>query len=522
MHENREISSTPWSCDQGRSEKAINRNADVYVLEKSHCAVVPVNQPNNEGQPFTEAGEERAQMKENIVQSHMLPTQSGDRMSQGLDGVRKAAKERKQERFTSLLHHLSVDLLRDSFYSLQRKAAPGVDGVRWEEYETGLEDRLVDLHARVHRGAYRAKPSRRVYIPKADGRQRPLGVAALEDKIVQQAVVTILNQIYEVDFKGFSYGFRPGRSPHQALDALTVGIQRKKVNWVLDADISAYFDTIDHTWLMKMLEHRIGDKRLLRLIAKWLKAGVVDNNQWKASSEGTPQGAVISPLLANVYLHYVLDMWVAQERKRPGCGEVTLVRYADDAIMGFQHKEDAERFLVHLRQRLEQFKLQLHPEKTRLIRFGRFAAQKMEGQGNPPTFGFLGFTHICGQSQAGKFLILRHTIAKRQRAKLQAVKSELRIRQHLPIPVQGAWLADVLRGYFAYYAVPTNIRSLDIFRTQVGRYWFRALRRRGQKRRINWNKMDRHIQRWLPRPKILHPWPTTRFDLRTQGKSRVR
>jgi len=303
MHENREISSTPWSCDQGRSEKAINRNADVYVLEKSHCAVVPVNQPNNEGQPFTEAGEERAQMKENIVQSHMLPTQSGDRMSQGLDGVRKAAKERKQERFTSLLHHLSVDLLRDSFYALQRKAAPGVDGVRWEEYETGLEDRLVDLHARVHRGAYRAKPSRRVYIPKADGRQRPLGVAALEDKIVQQAVVTILNQIYEVDFKGFSYGFRPGRSPHQALDALTVGIQRKKVNWVLDADIRGFYDNLSHEWTVKFIEHRVADRRMLRLIQKWLKAGVSEDGQWSETNVGTPQGAVVSPLIANVYLH---------------------------------------------------------------------------------------------------------------------------------------------------------------------------------------------------------------------------
>ena len=221
MHENREISNTPWSDDQGRSAKAINHNADAHVLEKSDCAVIPVNQPNKEGQPSAEVGEGRAQPKENIVQSRMLPTQSGKRMSQGLEGVRKAAKERKQDRFTSLLHHLNVDLLRDSFYALQRKASPGVDGVTWQGYESGLEDRLVDLHGRVHRGTYRAQPSRRVFIPKADGRQRPLGIAAVEDKIVQQAVVTILNQIYEVDFKGFSYGFRPGRSPHQALDALT-------------------------------------------------------------------------------------------------------------------------------------------------------------------------------------------------------------------------------------------------------------------------------------------------------------
>jgi RNA-directed DNA polymerase len=275
---------------------------------------------------------------------------------------------------------------------------------------------------------------------------------------------------------------------------------------------------------MKMLAHRIGDKRLLRLIAKWLKVGVMESNRWKASTEGTPQGAVISPLLANVYLHYVLDLWVARERKRSGCGEVTMVRYADDFIIGFEHKEDAERFLTQLRQRLERFKLQLHPDKTRLIRFGRFAAEKRKrhGEGKPETFGFLGFTHICGLSRKGRFVLLRHTIAKRQRAKLQAVKGEIRLRQHLPIPAQGAWLADVVRGYFAYHAVPTNAHSLDGFRTQMARHWFRALRRRGQKRRITWKQMTRHVRRWLPSTKILHPWPTTRFDLRTQGKSRVR
>ena len=375
MHENREISSTPWSCDQGRSEKAINRNADVYVPEKSHCAVVPVNQPNKEGQPSAEAGEERAQMKENIVQSHMLPTQSGDRMSQGLDGVRKAAKERKQERFTSLLHHLSVDLLRDSFYAIQRKAAPGVDGVRWEEYGTGLEDRLVDLHTRVHRGAYRAKPSRRVYIPKADGRQRPLGVAALEDKIVQQAVVTILNQIYEVDFKGFSYGFRPGRSPHQALDALSVGIQRKKVNWVLDADIRGFYDNLSHEWMVKFIEHRVADHRMLRLIQKWLKAGVSEDGQWSETNVGTPQGAVVSPLIANVYLHYVFDLWADIWRRKVAKGDVIIVRYADDLVMGFQQRADAVRFLEEFKERLAKFGLELHPGKTRLIEFGRYAAQ---------------------------------------------------------------------------------------------------------------------------------------------------
>jgi group II intron reverse transcriptase/maturase len=392
MHENREISSTPWSDDQGRSAKAINHNADVYVLEKSHCAVVPVNQPNNEGQPSAEAGEERAQMKENIVQSHMHLTQSGDRMSQGLDGVRKAAEERKQERFTSLFYHLNVDLLRDSFHALQRKAAPGVDGVTWQEYEVGLEDRLVDLHARVHRGAYRAQPSRRVYIPKADGRQRPLGIAAVEDKIVQQAVVTILNQIYEVDFKGFSYGFRPGRSPHQALDALNVGIQRKKVNWVLDADIRGFFDNMSHKWTMKFIEHRVADPRMLHLIQKWFKAGVSEDGQWSETNVGTPQGAVVSPLIANVYLHYTFDLWADVWRRRMANGDVIIVRYADDLVMGFQHWADAMRFLEEFKERLAKFGLELHPDKTRLIEFGRYAARdrKQRGEGETGDLQLLG------------------------------------------------------------------------------------------------------------------------------------
>src|SRR5262250_1138490 len=316
MHENRESSCTSWSADQDRSAKAINRKADANVQEKSDCAVIPVNQPNKEGQPSAEAGEGRAQTQENIVQSRMLPTQSGKRMSQGLSGVRKGARERKQERFTALLHHLSVGLLRDSFYALKRQASPGVDGVTWQEYETGLGDRLVDLHSRVHRGTYRAKPSRRVFIPKADGRQRPLGVAALEDKIVQQAVVTILNQIYEVDFKGFSYGFRPGRSPHQALDALSVGIQMRRVNWVLDADIKGFFDNLSHEWALKFVEHRVADRRLLRLFQKWLKAGVSEDGQWSETKLGTPQGSVVSPLLANIYLHYVFDLWVEAWRKK--------------------------------------------------------------------------------------------------------------------------------------------------------------------------------------------------------------
>ena len=390
MHENREGSCTSWLPQQDRSAKAINRTADVNVQEQSDCVVVPVNQPNKEGPPSAEAGEGRTQTEENIVPSHMHPTQSGKRMSQGLNGVRQAAKERKQERFTALLHHMSVDLLRDSFFALKRQAAPGVDGVTWQEYETGLEDRLVDLHSRVHRGAYRAKPSRRVYIPKPDGRQRPLGIATLEDKLVQQAAVTILNQIYEVDFKGFSYGFRPGRSPHQALDALYVGIQRKRVNWVLDADIQGFFDNVSHDWALQFIEHRVADRRMLRLIQKWLKAGVSEDGQWSETDVGTPQGAVVSPLLANVYLHYVFDLWVETWRRKVARGDVIVVRYADDLVVGFQHRADAERFLEEFRERLAKFGLGLHAEKTRLIEFGRFAAENrmLRGEGKPEPLRF--------------------------------------------------------------------------------------------------------------------------------------
>jgi len=341
MHENREISRTSrTNQERDRSAKVINHNADTHALEESDCAVVPMNRPNKGEQSSTEAGEGRAWTKENIAQSHTSPTQSGARVSQGLNGVRQVAKARKQERFTALLHHLSVDLLRDSFYALKRQAAPGVDGVTWEEYETGLEDRLADLHGRVHRGAYRAQPSRRVYIPKADGRQRPLGIAALEDKIVQQAVVTILNQIYEVDFRGFSYGFRPGRNPHQALDALTVGIQTKRVNWILDTDIRTFFDRMSHEWILQFVEHRVADRRILSLIRKWMKAGVSEEGQWSETTVGTPQGSVASPLLANIYLHYVFDLWVEAWRKKVAQGDVIVVRYADDRAPRAQRAEE--------------------------------------------------------------------------------------------------------------------------------------------------------------------------------------
>src|ERR1700751_5006409 len=515
MHENREISSAPSCTDEGRSAKAINQTADTHVLEKSDCAVVPVNRSNKEAQASVEAGEGRAQTKENIVQSHKPPTQSGKGLSQGLHGVRRAASVRKQERFTALLHHLSVALLRESFYALKPQASPGVDGTRWQEYEIGLEDRLNDLHSRVHRGAYRAQPSRRVYIPKADGRQRPLGIAALEDKIVQQAVVTVLNQIYEEDFLGFSYGFRPGRSQHDALDALWVGIMRKKVNWILDADVRGFFDNLSHEWMVKFIEHRIADRRILRLIQKWMMAGVSEEGKWSKSGVGTPQGAVASPLLANIYLHYAFDLWVKHWRKHHATGDVIVVRYADDIVAGFENRADAERFLQEWKDRLQKFGLEFHPDKTRLIEFGREAAKnrKQRDEGKPEVFNFLGFTHMCGTTRkTGRFIVKRKTIRKRLSAKLSELKEELRRRWHQPVAEVGKWLKSVVQGYFNYHAVPGNTDSLNTFRFQVIWHWHRALGRRSHKSRVTWARFWSLVIRWLPRVQILHPYPDMRFN----------
>jgi RNA-directed DNA polymerase len=514
MHENREISCASWSNDQDRSAKAINRTADVHAQEKSDCAIVPLNRSNKEASASAEVGEERAHTEENIARSHMSPTQSGKRMSQGLRGVREVAKARKQERFTALLHHITVDLLRDSFLALQRRAAPGVDGMTWREYETGLEDRLVGLHNRIHRRAYRAQPSRRVYIPKADGRQRPLGIAALEDKIVQQAVVTILNQIYEVDFRGFSYGFRPGRDPHQALDALYVGLIRKRVNWVLDADIRGFFDNMSHEWTMKFIEHRVADRRILRLIQKWMKAGASEDGQWSETKVGTPQGAVISPLLANVYLHYVFDLWVEAWRKKAATGDVIVVRYADDLVLGFQYRTDAERFLRDFQKRLVKFGLELHPDKTRLIEFGRFAFRDRErrGEGKPETFVFLGFTHYCGHLRSsGAFTVWRITATKRMVAKLKAIKAEFQRRKHHRTSEVGEWLRKVVVGYYQYHAVPGNSSQLRLFRHRVCRLWKSTLVRRSQRARVGWDRLALLMDRWVPPPRILHPHPSERF-----------
>jgi RNA-directed DNA polymerase len=419
----------------------------------------------------------------------------------------------KTARFTALLHHVTLPRLFLAYEQIRPQAAAGVDGVTWASYGMNLEANLQDLHRRVHSGAYQARPSRRAYIPKADGRLRPLGIAALEDKILQRAVVQVLEAIYEEDFLGFSYGFRPGRTQHQALDALAVGIERKKVNWVLDADLRDFFSTLDQVWLMKFLEHRVADRRILRLIRKWLSAGVIENGNWSETPVGSPQGASVSPLLANVYLHYVFDRWVRQWRKRHARGDVIVTRFADDFVVGFQYRDDAERFLAELRERFAKFNLELHPEKTRLIQFGRFAAKDREARGlrKPETFDFLGFTHICGKTRNGRFQLRRITIAKRVRAKLKQVKAELKRRRHQPIPEQGRWLASVVRGHANYYAVPGNLPAVRAFRLQAVRLWLKALRRRGQRHRLNWQRMRRLETRWIPTVRIMHPWPNQRF-----------
>jgi RNA-directed DNA polymerase len=513
MHENRETSAVP-DVTAGRSGKAHGRTPDMHAVEESDSGVVPMNQPNKSGKPPAEAGEGRPEIKENIAQSSTRPTQSGGSVSQGLSGVRQRAKEKRQEKFTALLHHLSVDVLRESYFALQRKAAPGVDGETWQQYGAGLEGRLIDLHSRVHRGAYQAKPSRRVYIPKADGRQRPLGIAALEDKIVQQAVVTILNQIYEVDFKGFSYGFRPGRSPHQALDALYVGLVRSKVNWVLDADIRGFFDHMNHEWTMRFVQHRVADKRILRLIQKWLKAGVMEEGRREETEIGTPQGAVISPLLANVYLHHVFDLWVEAWRKKVARGQVVVVRYADDLVVGFQSRTEAERFLKEFQERLAKFGLELHPEKTRLLEFGRFAAvdRRKRGEKKPETFTFLGFTHQCGTSPRGLFMVWRQTANKRMVAKLKQIKQTLRRRMHEPLNQIGAWLRSVSQGFYQYHAVPGNLRAMNAFRHRLRRMWRSTLRHRSQRPNVSWERLAPLFDRWLPAPRVLHPYPDARFD----------
>jgi group II intron reverse transcriptase/maturase len=483
---------------------------------QSDSLVVPTKFPNKAGIPAAEGMEGRGLAKGNPSQQTAPRAQDRVGAPSALERVRQAAERDKQVRFTTLLHHVyNVEHLRAAYHALKRDAAPGVDGETWRHYGEALEQNLADLSGRLKGGAYRAKPVKRAYIPKADGRQRPLGIPTLEDKVVQRTTVEVLDAIYETDFLGFSYGFRPGRSPHNALDALYAGLLTRKVNWVLDADIRGYFEAIDHGWLVKFIEHRIADRRVVRLIQKWLNAGVLEDGTRTWSDTGTPQGGSISPLLANVYLHYAFDLWAQRWRKTQARGDMVIVRYADDVIVGFQHRAAAERFLADLRERFTKFGLELHPEKTRLLEFGPFAAENRQraGQGKPETFNFLGFTHICGKKRNGRFTVVRQTSRKRGQAKLSEVKTELRRRLHDPIPVVGTWLRQVVSGHVRYYGVPMNGPAIAMFRYQVGWLWHRALARRSHTGHVSWERMRRLIERWLPPARICHPYPLRRLGV---------
>jgi RNA-directed DNA polymerase len=487
----------------------------VVVTKPANKAGVTVNDAET---PTAEQVERRGLAKGKTPRQNTNRALDRATVQRALGRIRQAAVKDRKVRFTSLMHHIyNLSTLREAYYGLKRDAAPGVDGETWRQHGENLESNLEELSGRLRRGAYRAKPVRRVFITKEDGRQRPLGVTTLEDKLVQRATVTVLNGIYESDFLGFSYGYRPGKNQHNALDALTLGLE-KKVDWVLDGDLSSFFDSLDHEWLIKFIEHRVADQRVVRLIRKWLNAGVLAAGQWTCSEEGTPQGGSASPLLANIYLHYVFDLWVQHWRKTKAKGDVIVVRWADDFVVGFQHQSDATRFHQELAERFAKFQLKLHPEKTRVIEFGRYAAErrKQRGQGKPETFNFLGFTHICGKKRSnGMFTVLRRTMSKRKRAKLKAVKTELRQRLHEPVAEVGKWLRSVVEGHYRYYGVPSNLPSLASFRFHVGRYWYRTLRRRSQKTNITWERMYRLFDRWLPWPTLHHPYPLRRLGVIT-------
>ena len=486
---------------------------------QSDGCVVPGKFSNKPGMTGAEGMEGRQPVKGKVLQSPMPRTQSRMMgMSATLERLRLAVRRDRKSRLTSLYHHVyNVDHLREAYFRLKREAAPGVDGETWQHYGQDLETNLQGLSERLQRGAYRATPVRRAYIEKADGRQRPLGIPALEDKIVQSVTAQIFSVIWEEEFLGFSYGFRPKRSPHNALDALTVGIERKCVGWVLDADIRGFFDTISHEWLVKFIQHRVGDKRVVHLIQKWLKAGVLEEGKWTLSEEGTPQGGLISPVLANIYLHYAFDLWAHQWRRRKAHGDVILVRYADDFVVGFQHRAEAEQFQRELTARLHQFNLELHADKTRLIEFGRYAASNRakRGEGKPEVFHFLGFTHMCGRTRKGRFTVLRQTMRKRMRAKLKTIKVELKRRMHDPIPEQGKWLRSIVLGHFRYYGVPRNRPALDVFRYQLVKQWKHVLERRSQTGQVEWERMNRLALKWLPASRIYHPYPNQRLVVTT-------
>jgi group II intron reverse transcriptase/maturase len=491
--------------------------------EKSDKPVVPLKGANKErGRPRSaERLEERGLAKENPHEQSKFWTQGQVDLTHALERIRDAARRNRKVQFTALWHHVyTVNRLRQAYYALKRDAAAGIDGVTWRGYGENLEENLKDLSIRVQRGSFRAQPVKRVYIPKPDGRERPIGITALEDKIVQRATVEVLNAVYEVDFKGFSYGFRPGRNPHNALDAVTVAIEQREISWVLDADIRGFFDTLNHAWLMKFIGHRIADKRVHRFVKKWLNAGVLEEGVLNEPDEGVAQGGSISPLLANIYLHYALDLWVDCWRKNHARGKVYIIRYADDFVVGFQYESDARKFHAKLGERLAKFNLELNDEKTRLIRFGRFADEK---RGKPETFTFLGFTHICGKTRAGRFCVLRRSASKKTRNKLAEIKNELRRRMHHRIADTGRWLTGVLRGHYQYYGVPRNINALDQFYEKVKRLWHKSLRRRSDKKsKATWKYTSKHMERWLPKPRIVHPYPSQRLNVRIRGRSPVR
>ena len=488
----------------------------MYGHGKSDSAIVATKPTNKADSSAAEPVEPRAGTKGNADRQSTRRAQDRESVSQALERIRQAARQRRKEKFTALLHHISMELLRLSFFALKKDAAAGVDGLTWQDYEADLERNLEDLHDRVHSGAYRAMPSRRHYIPKPDGRQRPIAIAALEDKIVQRATAAVLNAIYETDFIGFSYGFRPGRSQHDALDALMVGVSSTKVNWILEVDVRSFFDEVSQEWLVRFLEHRIADPRIIRLIRKWLRAGVLEDGVVTVSDKGTGQGSVISPLLANIYLHYSFDLWAERWRRREATGDMIIVRYADDIVVGFEPDDDARRFWAAMRERLQEFSLSLHPDKTRLIEFGRHAAANRErrGLGKPETFDFLGFKLFCGTTRRGRFLLKRRSRSDRMKAKLKEVGGQLRQRMHQPIPEQGRWLGQVVAGYYAYHAVPTNWAALAAFRYEVIRRWRWTLGRRSEKGALIWERMKRLADDWLPQPRILHPWPEQRFAVK--------
>lgn len=495
--------------------------------EKSDGSVVPRKRPNEAGKPGEEAVEGRGPPKGNAIEGDRDRTLGRAPLNRRLDRVREAAQRDRKQRFTSLFHHVhDVDRLRAAYQACRKDAAPGIGGITWQKYGQDLETRLQDLAARLKRMGYRARPALRVEIPKADGGTRPLGVPCLEDKIVQRALAEVLEAIYEVDFLGFSYGFRPGRGAHRALDALAVGIQDRRVNWVLDADIRGFFDALDHDWIVRFLEHRIGDQRIIRLVRKWLGAGVVVDGKRQVTERGTVQGGSISPLLANLYLHHVFDLWAHDWRQRQARGDVVIVRYADDFVVGFEHREEAEKFLADLRGRMEKFGLELHPEKTRLLRFGRHARTNSMRDGDPRakpgTFDFLGFTHTCGQTRGGAFKVFRRTRRKAFRSALRDLKEQLRRRRHLPVRIQAAWLASVIRGHVAYFGVPFNSGAITRFRWAAIRLWKRSLERRSQRARLRWDRFSGWVERWLPRARICHPYAEQRFNAITRGRSPVR